>query len=119
MNADFFKGNQHYVNISDCLKQSTLFEAYRKTSKQDCQFFFVLLWAKLTNQITEKDFNKELLKKGLAFEEIENNDSIVSGRFELETKKTFTELSLYILMCKDILTVASQIFCFIKCSTIG
>lgn len=30
-----------------------------------------------------------------------------------------TELSLYILMCKDILTVANQIFCFIKCSTIS
>lgn len=93
MNADFFKGNQHYVNISECLKQSTLFEAYHKTSKQDYQFFFVLLWAKLTNQITEKDFNKELLKRNLAFEEIENNDSIVSGRFELETNLTFIRVS--------------------------
>ena len=62
MNADFFKDNQHYVNISECLKQSTLFEAYRKTSKQDCQFFFVLLWAKLTNQITKKDFNYDFLE---------------------------------------------------------
>ena len=34
-------------------------------------------------------------------------------------KENITELSLYILMCKDILTVASQIFCFIKCSTIS
>ena len=93
MNADFFKDNQHYIDISKYLKQSTLFEVYRKTSKQDCQFFFVLLWAKLTNQITEKDFNKELLKRNLTFEEIENNDSIVSGRFELETKKTFIMVS--------------------------
>jgi hypothetical protein len=93
MNTDFFKDNWHYINISECLKQSTLFKTYHKTSKQDCQFFFVLLWAKLTNQITEKDFNKELLKRNLAFEEIENNDSIVSGRFELETKKTFIRVS--------------------------
>lgn len=91
--TDFFKDGQHYVDISESLKRSTLFEAYRKTSKQDCQFFFGLLWAKLTNQITEEDFNKELLKRNLAFEEVEKEDSSVSGRFEPETKLTFIKVS--------------------------
>lgn len=91
--ADFFKDGQHYVDISASLKQSTLFEAYCKTGKYDCQFFFGLLWAKLTNQINEEDFNKELLKRNLAFEEIEKEDPSVSGRFEPETKLTFIEVS--------------------------
>lgn len=91
--VDFFKSGHHYIDISESLKQSTLFEVYHKTSKYDCQFFFGLLWAKLTNQITEEDFNKELLKRNLAFEEIENNESIVSGRFEPETNLTFIRVS--------------------------
>ena len=91
--VDFFKNSHHYIDISESLKQSTLFEAYHKTSKYDCQFFFGLLWAKLTNQITEEDFNKELLKRNLAFEEIENNESIVSGRFEPGTNLTFIRVS--------------------------
>lgn len=91
--ADFFKNGYHCIDVSQYLKQSTLFEAYHKTGRQDCQFFFSLLWAKLTNQITEEDFNKELLKRNLAFEEIEKNESIVSGRFEPETKLTFIKVS--------------------------
>ena len=54
---------------------------------------FGLLWAKLTNQITEEDFSKELLKRNLAFEEIEKDEPIVSGRFEPETKLTFIKVS--------------------------
>lgn len=91
--ADFFKNGHHCIDVSQYLKQSTLFEAYHKTGRQDCQFFFELLWAKLTNQITEEDFNKEILKMNLAFEEIEKNESIVSGRFEPETKLTFIKVS--------------------------
>ncbi len=36
----------------------------------------------------------------------------------LNHSNLFTELSLYILMCKDILTVTNQIFCFIGCSNL-
>ena len=91
--SDFFKDDQHYVDVSARLKQSTLFEAYHKTSKYDCQFFFGLIWAKLTSQITEEDFNKELLKRNLAFEEAEKEDPSVSGRFEPETKLTVIKVS--------------------------
>lgn len=91
--TDFFKDGHHYVDVSESLKQSTLFEAYRKTSKYDCQFFFGLLWAKLTNQITEEDFNKELLKRNLVFEEVKKDDPSVNGRFEPETKLTFIRVS--------------------------
>lgn len=91
--ADFFKNGHHCIDVSQYLKQSTLFEAYHKTGRQDCQFFFSLLWAKLTNQITEEDFNKELLKMNLAFEEIEKDEPIVSGRFEPETQLTFIKVS--------------------------
>lgn len=91
--ADFFKDGYRYVDISESLKQSTLFEAYHKTGKYDCQLFFGLLWAKLTNQITEEDFNKELLKRNLAFEEVEKDEPVVNGRFEPETKLTFIRVS--------------------------
>lgn len=91
--TDFFKDGHHCIDISECLKQSTLSEAYHKTSKYGCQFFFGLLWAKLTNQITEEDFNRELLKRNLAFEEIENEDPFVNGRFEPETKLTYIRVS--------------------------
>lgn len=75
----FFKYGFRCIDVSQYLKQSTLFEAYHKTGRQDCQFFFELLWAKLTNQITEEDFNNEILKMNLAFEEIGNEDLIVIG----------------------------------------
>lgn len=91
--TDFFKNGHHYIDVSERLKQSTLFEIYHKTGKYDCQFFFGLLWTKLTNQITKKDFDKELLKRNLAFEEIEKDEPIVSGRFEPETKLTFIKVS--------------------------
>lgn len=91
--TDFFKNGHHYIDVSERLKQSTLFEVYHKTGKYDCQFFFGLLWTKLTNQITKKDFDKELLKRNLAFEEIEKDEPIVSGRFEPETKLTFIKVS--------------------------
>ena len=63
--ADFFKDGLQYVDVSESLKRSTLFKACCRTRKYDCQFFFELLWAKLTNQITEEDFNKEIFKRGL------------------------------------------------------
>lgn len=91
--TDFFKDSHHCVDISESLKQSTLFEAYCKTGKYDCQFFFGLLWAKLINQIAEKDFNKELLKRNLVFEEVEKDEPTVNGRFEPETKLTFIRVS--------------------------
>lgn len=91
--ADFFKDGHHYVDVSESLKRSTLFEAYCKTGKYDCQFFFGLLWAKLTNQTTEEDFNKELLKRNLAFEEIEKEDPSVSGKFDPETELTVVKVS--------------------------
>lgn len=91
--ADFFEDGYHCIDVSESLKQSTLFEAYHKTSKYDCQFFFDLLWAKLTNQITGEDFNKELLKRNLAFEEIEKEGPSVNGIFESETKLTFIRVS--------------------------
>lgn len=85
----FFKDGHRFIDISEDLKQTTLFKACRRTSRWNCQFFFELLWAKLTNQITEEDFNKEILKMNLAFEEVENDNLTVSCRFELETKLTF------------------------------
>ena len=92
--ADFFKNGHHCIDVSQYLKQSTLFEAYHKTGRQDCQFFFSLLWAKLTNQITEESFNKEILKMNLAFEEIENDNLNVSGRFEPKTQLTLIKVSV-------------------------
>lgn len=89
----FFKDGFRCIDISEDLKRSTLFKACRRTSKWNCQFFFELLWARLTNQITEGDFNKEILKMNLAFEEIEKDEPIVSGRFEPETKLTFIKVS--------------------------
>lgn len=89
----FFKDGLWFTDISENLKRSTLFKACRRTSKWYCQLFFELLWTKLTNQITEEDFNKELLKRNLAFEEVENDILIVSGRFEPETKLTFIKVS--------------------------
>lgn len=89
----FFKYGFRCIDISEDLKRSTLFKACSRTGKYDCQFFFELLWAKLTNQITEEDFNKEILKMNLAFEEIENEDLIVSSRFEPETQLTFIKVS--------------------------
>lgn len=82
--ADFFKNGHHCIDVSQYLKQSTLFEAYHKTGRQDCQFFFSLLWAKLTNQITEEDFNKELLKRNLAFEEIEKMNQLLVADLNLK-----------------------------------
>lgn len=69
--VNFFKDGYRCTDISESLKQSTLFKACRRTRKYSCQFFFELLWFKLTNQITEENFNKEILKMNLAFEEIE------------------------------------------------
>lgn len=89
----FFKDGFRCIDISEDLKRSTLFKACYRTRKWNCQFFFELLWAKLTNQITEEDFNKEILKMNLAFEEIGNDNLIVSGRFEPETKLTFIKVS--------------------------
>lgn len=89
----FFKYGFRCIDISEDLKRSTLFKACSRTGKYDCQFFFELLWAKLTNQITEEDFNKEILKMNLAFEEIGNEDLIVSSRFEPETQLTFIKVS--------------------------
>ena len=90
----FFKSGFRCTDISEDLKRSTLFKACRRASKWDCQFFFELLWAKLTNQITEEDFNKELLKMNLAFEEIENDNLNVSGRFEPKTQLTLIKVSV-------------------------
>lgn len=89
----FFKDGYRLIDISEDLKRSTLFKACSRTSKWNCQFFFELLWAKLTNQITEEDFNKEILKMNLAFEEIENEDLTVSSRFEPKTQLTFIKVS--------------------------
>lgn len=89
----FFKDGFRCIDVSQYLKQSTLFKACSRTSKWNCQFFFELLWAKLTNQITEEDFNKEILKMNLAFEEIENEDLTVSSRFEPKTQLTFIKVS--------------------------
>lgn len=89
----FFKDGFRCIDISEDLKRSTLFKACSRTGKWDCQFFFELLWVKLTNQITEEDFNKEILKRNLAFEEIEKEDPSVSSRFEPETKLTFIKVS--------------------------
>lgn len=89
----FFKDGFRCIDISEDLKRSTLFQACNRTSKWNYQFFFELLWAKLTNQITEEDFNKEILKMNLAFEEIEKDEPIVSGRFEPETQLTFIKVS--------------------------
>lgn len=66
----FFKDGHRFIDISEDLKQTTLFKACRRTSRWNCQLFFELLWAKLTNQITEGGFNKEILKMNLAFEEV-------------------------------------------------
>lgn len=89
----FFKDGFRCIDISEDLKRSTLFKACSRTVKYDCQFFFELLWAKLISQITEENFNKEILKMNLAFEEIENEDLVVSSRFEPKTQLTFIKVS--------------------------
>lgn len=89
----FFKDGFRCIDISEDLKRSTLFKACSRTGKYDCQFFFELLWAKLISQITEENFNKEILKMNLAFEEIENEDLVVSSRFEPKTQLTFIKVS--------------------------
>lgn len=89
----FFKDGFRCIDISEDLKRSTLFKACSRTGKYDCQFFFELLWAKLISQITEENFNKEILKMNLAFEEIENEDLVVSSRFESKTQLTFIKVS--------------------------
>ena len=91
--AVFFRDSHRFIDISEDLKRSTLFKACCRTRKWDYQFFFELLWAKLTNQITKEDFNKEILKMNLAFEEMEKEDPSASGRFESETQLTFIKVS--------------------------